>query len=144
MSHVPDHVSRQHSIAGRLGAHVSWANTVDRTARTAQARRSGPSSLQWHLDRLHPSFEGAREVDRIAAATSARSAYFARLALKSAQARKREALTVVVNTKCDDDEIACPRCRMLLGDEHVGACNDCGALAQLGWQHLCRGCAGAD
>lgn len=42
------------------------------------------------------------------------------------------------------DEQACPRCRMPLGDSHLGACIDCGGLAQLGWEHLCRGCAGED
>lgn len=81
----------RHSVAGRIGAHESWANTVDRSARTAQARRSGPSSLQWHLDRLPAQFADASEKARTIAAESARSAYYSRLALKSAQARKRGA-----------------------------------------------------
>jgi hypothetical protein len=80
-------VSRE--LVARLAAHQSWANTADRTARTSAARRSGPSGLQWHLDRLHPSFEGQTQAVRNAAAESARSAYFARLALSSANARKR-------------------------------------------------------
>lgn len=76
------------SNVARLAAHESWARTPDRAARTARARRSGPSGLQWHLDRLHPSLLDAPEQARLAAAESARSAYYARLALASAKARK--------------------------------------------------------
>lgn len=78
-------------LASSIGAHESWARTTDRSARTAPARRSGPQAVQWHLDRLHPSFDGKPEAVRLAAAESARSAYFGRLALKSAQSRKRGA-----------------------------------------------------
>jgi hypothetical protein len=67
------------STAGRIGAHESWARTPDRAARTAAARRAGPSSLDWHLARLGPALDGAPERDRIAAATAARAAYYARL-----------------------------------------------------------------
>lgn len=84
-------MSRQHEIAGRLGAHVSWARTPDRASRTSAARRNGPASLQYHLDRLHPSMIDAPERDRLAAAESAKSAFYARMAMKSAQARKRGA-----------------------------------------------------
>lgn len=76
-------------LIARLAAHQSWANTPDRNARTAQARRSGPSSLQWHIDRLPAQFANASAAARTVAADSARSAYYARLALKSAQARRR-------------------------------------------------------
>lgn len=77
------------SLASSIGAHESWARTADRSARTAPARRSGPQSLAWHLDRLHPSFQGRPETERLAAADSARRAYFARLALASAKARRK-------------------------------------------------------
>ncbi|MGD9995658.1 MAG: hypothetical protein AB7L17_04450 [Ilumatobacteraceae bacterium] len=77
------------SIAGRIGAHMSWARTVDRSARTANARRSGPGEVDWHLARLGPQFDDATAAQRLAAAESARKAYFAALALKSAKSRPR-------------------------------------------------------
>lgn len=61
---------------GRLGAHVSWGNTVDRSARTAPARAA-----------LDQKFLDQADGDPVRAA-HLRKAYFARLALKSAQARR--------------------------------------------------------
>jgi hypothetical protein len=63
--------------ASRLGAHMSWANTLDRSARTAPARAA--------LDR---KFLDAADGDPIRAA-HLRKAHFARLALKSAQSRRK-------------------------------------------------------
>lgn len=75
---------------GRLGAHKSWANTPNRTARTRKARANGPSELPWHLARLDPEkFADASDADRLKAAEAARSAYYAELAMKSAAARRR-------------------------------------------------------
>ncbi|WP_395695283.1 hypothetical protein [Nocardioides sp.] len=62
---------------GRIGAHVSWANTADRTARTAPGRAA--------LDRKFLDEAGGDPVR----AAHLRKAYFQRLALKSAQARRR-------------------------------------------------------
>lgn len=67
------------SLAGRLGAHTSWANTTDRTARTAPARAAFD---QRFLDQAGGDPRRAE---------SLRRAYFARLALKSAQARRQKA-----------------------------------------------------
>jgi hypothetical protein len=67
------------ALAGRKGAHVSWSNTVDRTARTAPARAA-----------LEQKFLDECDGDPVRAA-SRRKAYFADLALKSAQARRRKA-----------------------------------------------------
>lgn len=67
----------ERSLAGRIAAHESWANTPDRSARTAPARAG--------LDRKFLDQAGG---DPIRAAHY-RSAYFARLALKSAKARRR-------------------------------------------------------
>ena len=64
------------SLAGRAGAHISWANTTDRTARTAPARAA--------LDAKFLEEAGGDPVR----ATHLRKAHFARLALKSAQARR--------------------------------------------------------
>ena len=81
--------SRQ-AIAGRLGALTSWANTVDRTARTRSARAKSPSNVEYHLERLDPErFADATEAQKLAAADAARRAYFAELAMRSAQARRR-------------------------------------------------------
>ncbi len=81
--------SRQ-AIAGRLGALTSWANTVDRTARTRSARAKSPSNVEYHLERLDPErFADATDAQRVAAAESARRAHFAAMALKSAHARRR-------------------------------------------------------
>jgi hypothetical protein len=72
------------SLRGQIAVHESWARTPDRAARTASARKAA-------LDRFE------REVDpdglllpaeRAIRAEHARKAYFARLALKSAQARR--------------------------------------------------------
>jgi hypothetical protein len=64
------------SAWGRYGAHVSWANTKDRSARTAPARAA-----------LDQKFLDQAEGDP-ARAAHYRKAYFQRLALKSAQARR--------------------------------------------------------
>jgi hypothetical protein len=67
------------SLNGRLGAHISWANTEDRSARTAPARAA--------LDRKFLEEAGG---DPIRAA-HLRKAHFLRLAAKSAAARRRVA-----------------------------------------------------
>ena len=67
------------SILGRIGAHVSWANTTDRTARTAPARAAAEQKF---LDQA-----GGDPVR----AAHLRKAHFQRLALKSAEARRRKA-----------------------------------------------------
>lgn len=82
-------MSHDRSLIGRLAAHESWAQTPDRAARTAAARSCSPTSLEWHLDRLPAALDGANDNARMLAACSARSAYYARLAHKSAQARRR-------------------------------------------------------
>jgi hypothetical protein len=69
----PDPWRRQ---IARLGAHVSWANTADRTARTAPARAA--------LDAKFLAQAGGDPVR----AGHLRKAHFQRLALKSAAARR--------------------------------------------------------
>ena len=68
----------ERSLRGQLAAHTSWANTPDRTARTAHARQAVE-------DRFLA--EAGGDAKR---AESLRRAYFARLALKSAKARRRK------------------------------------------------------
>lgn len=77
----------ERSLIARVAAHHSWAGTGDRPARTAPARQA-------MLDR----FEREVDPDGVLTATergrraqNARQAYFTRLALKSAQSRRRAA-----------------------------------------------------
>jgi len=68
-----------------MAVETSWANTADPAARTAPARAA-------FLDRFERAVdpEGALPPrERRRRAEHARKAYFARLALKSAQARRR-------------------------------------------------------
>jgi len=78
-------MSDRHVMAGRIGAHEGWARCEDRTARTAKARRAFDARFENEVDPdgvLAPS-------ERARRAESARKAYFARLALKSATTRAR-------------------------------------------------------
>lgn len=67
------------SQLGKIGAHVSWANTTDRTARTAKARAA-----------LDAKFLEDADGDPVRA-EHLRKAHFARMALASAKARRRVA-----------------------------------------------------
>jgi hypothetical protein len=72
-------------LRSRIGAHASWAGTADRSARTAPARKALNDKFDREVDpdgQLTPA-------ERARRAESARKAYFTRLALKSAQARRR-------------------------------------------------------
>ena len=67
----------ERKLRAQIAAHDSWARTEDRSARTANARQA-----------LEAKFLAAAGGDP-RRAESLRRAYFARLALKSAQARRR-------------------------------------------------------
>jgi len=59
----------RHQQAGRYGGLRSWANTPDRTARTAPARDAGPGSVDYWLARLDPErFADATGEQRLVAA----------------------------------------------------------------------------
>jgi hypothetical protein len=68
---------RERSLVASIAAHVSWANTDNRTARTAPARAA-----------LEERFLADAGGDPVRAA-HLRKAYYRRLALKSAQARRK-------------------------------------------------------
>ncbi|MDP9433663.1 MAG: hypothetical protein M3P93_00060 [Actinomycetota bacterium] len=84
----------QRALAARIAAHTKWANTADTTAATAPARQA-------FLDRFEREAvgrEAAGGVDkdgtlppaeRARRAEHARRAYFSRLALASAKARRK-------------------------------------------------------
>jgi len=78
----------QRSLAARVAVHTSWANTTDRTARTAPGTKA-------FLDRFERQVDPDGQLDpaeRALRAQHARKAYFLALALKSAKARaKRKA-----------------------------------------------------
>ena len=76
-----------------IAAHESWANTPDRTARTAPARAA-----------LDQKFLDQAGGDAVRAA-HLRKAHFARLALKSAQAR-RKARELSVDAETAERELA--------------------------------------
>ena len=83
----------ERQLVARLAAHQSWANTQNRTARTAPAREAFLTKFE---DQVDPRRELTPE-ERAKRATNARKAHFTRLALKSAQSRRgasarREAL----------------------------------------------------
>jgi len=75
----------ERSLRARLAAHQSWANTSSPSERTSSARAAFDRRFENEVDPDHtlPADERARR------AASARRAYFARLALASAKARRR-------------------------------------------------------
>lgn len=77
MPHLDSSTPAERKLRAQIAAHDSWARTEDRSARTANARRA-----------LEEKFLAEADGDELRAA-SLRKAYFARLALKSAQKRRR-------------------------------------------------------
>jgi hypothetical protein len=74
-------------LAAQYGAHKSWENTDDRSARTLPARLKFEERFARQVDpdnRLAPA-------ERAKRAESARKAYYKQFALKSVQARRRRA-----------------------------------------------------
>lgn len=71
----------------RAAAHRSWANTEDRTARTA----AGTAALLAKFERQVDPDGTLPEAERIRRADSLRRAYFTELGIRSANARRRSA-----------------------------------------------------
>ena len=79
-----DSMTADRSLIARLVAHESWANTADPSARTAPARRALLDRFERQVDP-----DGVPSpAERARRAGHARKAYFPRLALRSAQARR--------------------------------------------------------
>src|SRR5262249_13686311 len=75
----------ERSSAARIGAHTSWANTVDRSRRTAPARQGFMKRFEDQVDperKLSPH-------ERQLRAQSAMRAYMGQLSKKGKQARKK-------------------------------------------------------
>jgi hypothetical protein len=82
---MPELTPELRRLRSQIAAHDSWANTTDRSARTANARKAMLDKFEQQVDPdgvLTPA-------ERAKRAEHARKAHFKRLALKSAQARRR-------------------------------------------------------
>ncbi|WP_422933604.1 hypothetical protein [Sinomonas sp. P47F7] len=80
----PAQTPAERSLAGSIAAHTSWAFTEDRAARTRPARDALMAKFEQEVDpegKLLPE-------ERARRAESLKKAYFQKLALKSAQARR--------------------------------------------------------
>lgn len=75
----------ERKLVGQIGSYESWSRTTDRAARTEPARRAMLDKFEREVD---PNNE-LTPAERAKRAEFARRAYFQRLALKSAQARRR-------------------------------------------------------
>ena len=74
----------ERKLRAQIAAHTSWANTEDRTARTA----AGTAALLGKFERQVDPDGTLDPSERARRAESARKAHFARLAFKSVQARR--------------------------------------------------------
>ncbi len=77
----------ERALRARIAAHSKWACTADTTAATAAARTAFLDRFEREIDPdglLSPE-------DRARMAQHARKAYFSKLALKSARARRKKA-----------------------------------------------------
>jgi hypothetical protein len=77
--------SSDRALISRIAAHESWARTPDRSARTANGRAAFIDRFEHEVDPdgvLDPA-ERARRAEH------KRKAYFTRLALRSAQSRRK-------------------------------------------------------
>lgn len=77
----------ERSMRAQLGAHASWANTADRSARTAAARRAALRRFERQVDpdgTLDPQ-------DRQRRAEHARKAHMLKLSMAAARSRRRRA-----------------------------------------------------
>lgn len=77
-------MASHHAQAGRIGAHTRWATETDRSAATQPARDAMARKFEDQVDpdRTLAPDERAKRVE------NARSAYYQRLAMKSAQSRR--------------------------------------------------------
>lgn len=81
-------IEAERRLRSSIAAHESWANTPDRAARTAPARAALMAKFEREVDPAGtlPPDERARRAEH------KRKAYFQRLALKSAKARRARAI----------------------------------------------------
>lgn len=82
---MPSQVKSERKLAASIAAHESWAHTPDRAARTAKAR----STMLAKFEQLADPDGTLLPAERARRAEHLRKAHFQRLALKSAQSRRR-------------------------------------------------------
>lgn len=78
--------AEERKLRAQLGAHISWANTSDRTARTAPGSRAAEARFEKQARELHPS---ASEEQIAKVAENLRKAHFTRMGLASAAKRRK-------------------------------------------------------
>ena len=86
----------------RLAAHMSWANTTDRSARTAAARKASHHTR--FLDMAREKHPDATEQQIEQIAESLRKAHYTALALKSAAARRAKSAAAKAQKRAEAEE----------------------------------------
>ena len=81
---MPERIPQERALHARAAAHTRWAHEPDRTAATLPAR----DGLSRRFDDEVDPDRTLSPVERARRAESARKAYFVRLALASAKARR--------------------------------------------------------
>ena len=76
------------SLAAKVAAHASWAQTPDRSARTAKARAAAWARFEHQVD---PDGGTAPPGERRVRAEHARKEHLARISLRSAKVRRLRA-----------------------------------------------------
>lgn len=83
----------ENRLIASLAAHAQWATEPDRTARTAAARRAFNAKFETEVDP-----DGVLDpVERAKRAENARQAFYKRLALRSATARRKRSMGAAGN-----------------------------------------------
>lgn len=78
--------AEERRLRAQLGAEISWANTADRTARTAPGSRAAEARFEKEARERHPD---APEEQIAQVAEHLRKAHFRRMGLASATKRRR-------------------------------------------------------
>jgi hypothetical protein len=79
--------AEERHLRAKLGAETSWANTTDRTARTAPGARAAEARFHTKAREMHPD---ASEQHIAKVAENLRRAHFTRMALAAAASRRRK------------------------------------------------------
>jgi hypothetical protein len=88
----------ERSARAKKATNTAWANTTDRTQRTAKMRAAGPPDIGWHAKRLGFDPDNLTDAQRLQA-QSGKKAYYADLRFKQLkkQRLRREAGTAARN-----------------------------------------------
>jgi hypothetical protein len=84
---MDDLTPEQRSLRARIAVNESWARTKDRAARTKNGTDASPARLAYWERRVDPEGE-MDDATRAKAAENARTAHYARMAYRSAKARR--------------------------------------------------------